>query len=219
MAPAGFGRRRRDRGQDRLVWHTAALLLAYPDGDQDERLDIVADFLEHLPPASRAVLGETHRFLGETDIYRAAAQYVDTFDFRRRTTLYLTYWTAGDTRNRGREILALADAYRSSGVEPPGDESADHLAVVLEFAALVDAAAGAELLSAHRVPLDMLHAVLGESRSPYTPVLGAVCSTLPPATDQDVARARRLAVAGPPAEAVGLEPFTLTVPPRREGVR
>jgi nitrate reductase alpha subunit len=33
-----------------------------------------------------------------------------------------------------------------------------------------------------------------------------------PATDQEVARAQRLAQAGPPREAVGLQPFTLTVP-------
>jgi hypothetical protein len=36
----------------------------------------------------------------------------------------------------------------------------------------------------------------------------------------EVRRAQRLAQAGPPAEAVGLQPFTLTVPPRRtEGDR
>ncbi|MFH5211748.1 nitrate reductase molybdenum cofactor assembly chaperone [Antrihabitans spumae] len=211
-----FGRRR-DRSQDRLVWHAAALLLAYPDDGREERLRVVADILGHLPPAARRQLAETYRFLCETDLYAAAAEYVDTFDLGRRTTLYLTYWTAGDTRNRGREILAFADTYRASGVRPPTDESADHLTVVLEFAALVDDVAGAGLLSAHRVPLDMLHAALAESGSPYTPVLESVCGTLPPASDQDAVRARHLAAAGPPAEAVGLEPFTLTVPPRREG--
>ncbi|MFC9552363.1 nitrate reductase molybdenum cofactor assembly chaperone [Rhodococcus sp. NPDC056960] len=210
-------RRRRDRTDDRLVWHAAALLLAYPDDGLPERLRVVAEILGHLPHGARDALAQTHRFLGETDPYTAAAEYVDTFDLGRRTTLYLTYWTAGDTRNRGREILAFADAYRRAGVEPPRDESADHLSVVLEFAALVDAAAGAGLLSAHRVPLDMLCAALAGSGSPYAPVLGAVCATLPAASDQDAVRARQLATAGPPAEAVGLEPFTLTVPPRRDG--
>lgn len=50
--------------------------------------------------------------------------------------------------------------------------------------------------------------------------VAAVCETLPAATDQDMQRARHLAQAGPPAEAVGLQPFTLTVPRRRaEGDR
>ncbi|MGW5149637.1 nitrate reductase molybdenum cofactor assembly chaperone [Rhodococcus koreensis] len=213
----GLFRRRRGTTRDRLVWHAAALLLAYPDDGRDERLHVVADILGHVPPDSGRLLAEVHRFLCGTDPYVAAAQYVETFDLRRRTTLYLTYWTAGDTRNRGREILAFADTYRRAGVEPPKDESADHLTVVLEFAALVDAAAGAGLLSAHRVPLDMLQAALRETGSPYAGVVAAVCGTLPPASDRDVARARQLAAAGPPAETVGLEPFTLTVPPRREG--
>ncbi|WP_442971876.1 nitrate reductase molybdenum cofactor assembly chaperone [Rhodococcus sp. WMMA185] len=218
LSPARSSHRRLGRGNDRLVWHAAALLLAYPDGDQEKRLEIVADILGHLPPEAATLLGETHRFLEETEIYSAAAQYVETFDLRRRTTLYLTYWTAGDTRNRGREILAFADVYRSSGAEPPADELADHLAVVLDFAAIVDAVAGEALLRRYRAPLELLHSALAESRSAYAGVLAAVCSTLPTATAKDVARARHLAAEGPPAEAVGLGPFTLSVPPRREGM-
>ncbi len=57
----------------------------------------------------------------------AAAQYVETFDMRRRSTMYLTYWTAGDTRNRGREMLAFATAYRDAGVKPPRTEAPDYL--------------------------------------------------------------------------------------------
>jgi nitrate reductase molybdenum cofactor assembly chaperone NarJ/NarW len=34
-------------------------------------------------------------------------------------------------------------------------------------------------------------------------------------TDRDAQRALQLAAAGPPTESVGLQPFTLTVPPRR----
>ena len=61
---------------------------------------------------------------------------------------------------------------------------------------------------------------LTECGSPYAHTIAAVCETLPAATDQEVLRAQRLAQAGPPAEAVGLQPFTLTVPPRRtEGDR
>ncbi|MFE5875396.1 nitrate reductase molybdenum cofactor assembly chaperone [Rhodococcus sp. NPDC056506] len=220
----GFGRSNRGSGrrgavaQHRLVWHAAGLLLAYPDAGQNERLDVVEDILGHLPPSSRDQLAQTCRFLRDCDEYVAATQYVETFDLRRRSTLYLTYWTAGDTRNRGREILSFADAYRAAGVEPPKSESADHLTVVLEFAARIDPEAGSKLLSAHRVPLETIWSALTDSNSPYASVLAAVCGTLPSVSDQDVLRAQHLAASGPPAEAVGLELFTLTVPPRREGV-
>lgn len=214
----GFGRRQRNAAHDRLVWHAAGLLLAYPDSGQGERLAIVADILGHLPPGPREQLTLTHRFLRDSEECAAAALYVETFDLKRRSTMYLTYWTAGDTRNRGREILAFADAYRAAGVDPPKSESADHLTVVLEFAALIDADSGVKLLSAHRVPLDLISSSLTDSDSPYAPVLRAVCSTLPPASDHDMRRGQQIAASGPPAESVGLPLFTLTVPPRREGV-
>ena len=94
--------------------------------------------------------------------------------------------------------------------------------MVLEFAATVDPEAGRRLLIEHRVPIDVLRGALADAESPYEPTVAAVCETLPAATDQEVRRAQRLAQAGPPAEAVGLQPFTLTVPPRtkeRPGVQ
>jgi nitrate reductase delta subunit len=131
--------------------------------------------------------------------------------------MYLTYWTAGDTRNRGREMLTFASAYRDAGVAPPKAEAPDHLAVVLEFAATVDPMMGRKLLSEYRVAIDVLLRALVDAHSPYKHVIAAVCATLPPVTGQEERRAERLAQQGPPAEAVGLQPFTLTVPPKRTG--
>ncbi len=203
--------------RDRLVWQAASLLLAYPDERLDERLDTVERLLANLDGTVAELLGRTVAALRATDALTAATEYVETFDMRRRSTMYLTYWTAGDTRNRGREMLTFASAYRNAGVEPPKAEAPDHLPVVLEFAATVDPEAGRKLLIEHRVPIDVLLGALRESQSPYQHVIAAVCETLPPVADQDLRRARRLAEQGPPAEAVGLQPFTLTVPPKRTG--
>ncbi|TAM70935.1 nitrate reductase molybdenum cofactor assembly chaperone [Mycobacterium sp.] len=201
--------------QDRLVWQAASLLLAYPDDGFTERLDAVDEILGHISGRAAALLGQTIAALRAREPMAAAMDYVATFDMRRRATMYLTYWTAGDTRNRGREMLAFATAYREAGAQPPGGEAPDHLAVVLEFGATVDPEVGRRLLSQHRVPIDVLRGALADARSPYEPAVAAVCETLPAATDQEVRRAERLAQAGPPAEAVGLQPFTLTVPPRK----
>jgi nitrate reductase molybdenum cofactor assembly chaperone NarJ/NarW len=203
--------------RDRLVWQVASLLLAYPDEQRDERLDTVESLLSHLDGTVADLLGRTAAALRAADALAAATEYVETFDMRRRSTMYLTYWTAGDTRNRGREMLAFSSAYRDAGVEPPKAEAPDHLPVVLEFGATVDPEAGRRLLIEHRVPLDVLLTALRDAQSPYEHAIAAVCETLPPVTDQEVRRAQRLAQAGPPVEAVGLQPFTLTVPPRRTG--
>lgn len=201
--------------QDRLVWQAASLLLAYPDGGQSERLDTVNELLGHITGPTAASLQRTVAALRAREPMAAAADYVETFDMRRRATMYLTYWTAGDTRNRGREMLVFASAYRDAGVEPPRAEAPDHLPVVLEFAATVNPEVGRRLLTEHRVPIDVLRGGLADAESPYEHAVAAVCETLPIATDQEVRRAQRLAQAGPPAEAVGLQPFTLTVPQKR----
>ncbi|HSS25333.1 MAG TPA: nitrate reductase molybdenum cofactor assembly chaperone [Mycobacterium sp.] len=201
--------------QERLVWQAASLLLAYPDESHPERLDTVEELLDHIGGSAAELLGQTVSALRARDLMTAAADYVETFDMRRRCTMYLTYWTAGDTRNRGREMLVFATAYRDAGVEPPRKEAPDHLPVVLEFAATVDPAVGRQLLTEHRVPIDVVRGALADAKSPYEHTVAAICETLPDATDQEVRRAERLAKAGPPAEAVGLQPFTLTVPPKR----
>ena len=201
--------------QDRLVWQAASLLLAYPDDGLAGRLDAVDELIGHISGSPAALLSQTVAALRAREPMAAAMDYVATFDMRRRCTMYLTYWTAGDTRNRGREMLAFATAYREAGVQPPGGEAPDHLTVVLEFAATVDPEVGRRLLDQHRVPIDVLRGALADAESPYEPTVAAVCETLPAATDQEARRAERLAKAGPPAEAVGLQPFTLTVPPRK----
>jgi nitrate reductase molybdenum cofactor assembly chaperone NarJ/NarW len=210
-------RTRPDTLHHRLVWQCASLLLSYPD---QHRLNTVDDLLAHLDGDTADLLGRTATALKASDPLRAAAVYVDTFDLRRRTTMYLTYWTAGDTRNRGNAMLEFAAAYRDANVEPPHGEAPDFLPVVLEFAATVDPDVGRRLLTEHRVPIDVVRDALTEMKSPYAHAVAAVCETLPAPTDRDVHRARHLTQEGPPAEAVGLQPFTLTVPPRRsEGGR
>ena len=200
---------------DRLTWQAASLLLAYPDEQLTARLDTVDGLLSHVGVSAAKLLHATAATLRASDSIQAEIDYVETFDLRRRSTMYLTYWTAGDTRNRGSQMLAFAAAYRDAGVEPPRDEAPDHLPVVLEFAATVDPVAGRRLLVEHRVPIDVLREALAQANSPYAHAVAAVCETLPAATDSDVQRAQRLAQAGPPVEAVGLQPFTLSVPPRR----
>ncbi|RAV00652.1 nitrate reductase molybdenum cofactor assembly chaperone [Mycolicibacter senuensis] len=196
---------------DRAVWQAASLLLTYPDEQLQQRLDTVEALLAHADAAPAGLLARTVAALRASDPMAAAVDYVETFDMRRRSTLLLTYWTGGDTRNRGMQMLAFATAYREAGAEPPAGEAPDHLPVVLEFAAQVDPQGGRRLLLAHRVPIDVLHKSLTDAGSPYAHTIAAVCHTLPAATDQEVRNVSELMTSGPPAEAVGLQPYTAAV--------
>ncbi len=197
--------------QRRIVWQAASLLLAYPDAELPARLDIIEPAIAQLEPPLRDPLMSAVTHLRMTPAIRAAVEYADVFDWKRRRTLFLTYYTAGDTRNRGMALLRFSDMYRAAGVIPPGRELPDHLAVLLEFAATVDQAAGYEQLRRHRTPIDMIHDGLLSASPVYAGIIGAVQATLPPATVADLKEARRLAMQGPPIEAVGLEPFALTI--------
>lgn len=210
--------RRRDTGlQDRLIWQAASLLLGYPDDGYGERLDTVEGLLAHIGAEPAEQLRRAVTELRRLEVMTAARAYVETFDLSRRRTMLLTYWTAGDTRNRGMHMLAFAQAYREAGAVPPPGEAPDHLPVVLEFAATVDPTSGRRLLTEHRVPIEVLRQALADADSAYVHAVAAVCSTLPAAGQDHV---HRMISAGPPAESVGLQPFQLTVPPRRvaEGV-
>jgi nitrate reductase delta subunit len=196
---------------DRAVWQAASLLLAYPDEQLHQRLDTVEALLAHADAKPAELLRRTVSALREFEPMAAAVDYVETFDMRRRSTMFLTYWTGGDTRNRGMQMLAFATAYREAGAEPPAGEAPDHLPVVLEFAATVDPEAGRRLLLAHRAPIDVMYKSLSDAESAYAHTLAAVCETLPAATDQEVQNVTELMASGPPAESVGLQPYSATV--------
>lgn len=206
-------RTRDNEMQDRLVWQAASLMLAYPDDGHADRLQAAARLLDHVTGEPRALLGETVVGLSLRPTMELQQEYVETFDLQKRCTMLLTYWTSGDTRNRGADMVEFTQAYRAAGVEIPKGEAPDHLPVVLEFAATVAPDAGRRLLAKYRVPIGVVARALADGGSPYSPVVAAVAGTLPSlASVDDVAR---LMMAGPPAESVGLQPFQLTVPPRR----
>jgi nitrate reductase delta subunit len=104
-------------------------------------------------------------------------------------------------------LLRFKHAYHAAGAELGKHELPDHLAVVLEFAATVDPAAGRRLLVEYRPVMELLRQSLRETGSPYAVVLDAVCATLPQLSAADRRRAAELAAQGPPEEEVGLEPF------------
>jgi len=197
--------------QRRIVWQAASLLLAYPDHEQNHRLDLIEPAIQELDQTVRDPLIAAVAHLRAMPVIEASARYAEVFDWKRRRTLFLTYYTAGDTRNRGMALLAFSDMYRAAGVVPPDRELPDHLAVLLEFAATVDEDSGYDLLRKHRTPIDMLHDGLLRTSPIYAGVIAAVSATLPPATSADLKEARRLAMQGPPVESVGLEPFALTI--------
>lgn len=194
-----------------LLRRCASVLLSYPDDLADDELAAVTAALTDLPEAVAAPLaGVVDRLRGAVP-GQLSAEYVETFDLRRRCCPYLTYYAYGDTRKRGMALLAIKQAFHAAGWQVGDEELPDHVVVLLEFAAL-EPAAGERLLAQHRPGLELLRAALHDVGSLYAAVLDAVLDTLGEPTARDLAAARVLAEQGPPAEEVGLEPFAAPEP-------
>lgn len=185
----------------------ASWLLWYPDDALMERLPEITRVVEESAPKVRSSLRHFLAYLEEVPLLDAQRDYVATFDMKRKACPYLTYWTDGDTRNRGFSILRFKQAYLASGFDVGDSELPDHLAVVLEFAAIGNSLTGDALLVEHRVAIGLLREALDALNSPYVHVLDAVLATLPAMTPEIAERMNALAKSGPPVETVGLDPF------------
>jgi nitrate reductase delta subunit len=187
---------------DRATAHMlAALLLAYPSPEQRAETSVLRTVAGTLPAPVADAVGQYLDAADDWDLERHEAAYVETFDLKRRCALYLSYFSAGDTRRRGMALVTFVEAYRACGWEPPDDELPDHLPSVL--------------LGSHRQGIEVLRSALHAASSPYAHLLDAVCLTLP-AVDQDTAaRFTELIAAGPPQEMVGLSAPLLPFPTTR----
>ena len=178
-----------------------SLLLQHPSGEVIAARDELA--AEAAGPGARRFV-EWFGARAPEELRRA---YVETFDFTRRNSLYLTYHVHGDRRQRGVALLRLKQAYRAAGLELLDGELPDYLPVMLEFAALADDDVGIAALAGCRDAIELVRSSLSESRSPYAWLLDDVARMLPGLTRAQAGRVARLAAEGPPTEEVGLEPF------------
>jgi nitrate reductase delta subunit len=206
----------------RLVWRITALLLDYPSAQNVALADQLTAAATELPDVARTPVISFLRHFSTADPMRLAAEYVETFDLRRRASLHLTYYAYGDTRKRGMALLRFKHAYRQAGIEIDDRELPDYLPMVLEFAATVDHLQGERLLAEHVPVLELLRLSLGDSGSEYASLMAAILTTLPAITTADRRRITELAAQGPPDEDVGLEPFAMdpmTMDPASSGGR
>ena len=177
-----------------------AFALIYPEENFFVKANSLQALSDGIAADLRAPLLAFFDEVSELTLHELQKHYVETFDMRRKCSLFLTSWTHGDTRNRGMALLYFKELYQRCGLTLSDEELPDHLAVVLEFAALQDPVEGELLLAALTLILD----ALTKANSPYRHILECVTVTLPAITAKIEERAKALALSGPPKEFVGL---------------
>ena len=198
----------------RVVHQAAAVCLGYPERDVITSAQVIRAALAEQAPHQIAAFEPLLAYWQSCDLATIQTHYVDVFDLSRKHSLYLSYWTDGDTRRRGEVLAAFKQRYRRSGfLVDTGGELPDYLPMVLEYAAVVDPVDGIALLQEYRSSVELLRLALAESGTPYAGVMTAVCSTLPGPSPTDRKAVMAMAAAGPPAEMVGLEPYGAPLAP------
>lgn len=211
-ATAGSAATQAAPSDERLIaYKLCSLLLQYPDSDLLSAGDDLREAVAGLPRSCADAAAALDRFLDwwlGTDPLEVTRHYVETLDLNKRSGLYLTFYSDGDKRQRGAALLRLKQMYRSAGLPLEGsDELPDYLPVMLEFAAFAPDGRGEIVLREHRAALELVRLSLRDLASPYAELLEAVCLTLGELPARDRSLVGRLVAAGPPSEAVGLEPF------------
>ncbi|NKY50700.1 nitrate reductase molybdenum cofactor assembly chaperone [Nocardia vermiculata] len=188
------------------AWQVQSLLLGYPDDTLLGELPLLTRASAALPVAIGGPLRPLLSHLHDGAPVDLAAEYVDTFDHRKRFSPYLTYFSHGDTRKRGMALLRLKQLYRDAGWQLDDGELPDHLGVVLEFAA-TEPEDGLRVMTDYRAGIEVMRSALRDFGSPWTGVLDSLSATLPALRGSDSDAVAKLIAAGPPGEEVGTDPF------------
>jgi len=154
-----------------------AALLAYPDARLRGELAGMAPLLAEegaLPDSRRGELEALARWLAEGDPLDVEAQYVETFDRGRSTSLHLFEHVHGDSRERGPAMIDLARTYQAAGLLLREGELPDYLPAVLEFASTQPPREAKAFLGEIAHLVNTIFSALLARGSRYAAVLGAL---------------------------------------------
>lgn len=154
-----------------------AHLLRYPDQALREHSQEMIEALEQEGALSAARMQELSRVihrLAHSPSMLVEAEYVETFDRGRQTSLFLFEHVHGDSRDRGPAMIDLIQTYEQAGLLLAPDELPDYLPVVLEFAS-TQPAQQARAFLAETVHIEqVIFSALLNRHSPYASVLAAI---------------------------------------------
>ncbi|WP_025950713.1 nitrate reductase molybdenum cofactor assembly chaperone [Geobacillus thermocatenulatus] len=164
--------------QQQTVFLCVSYLLSYPDEQWAESLSDCLEAIRSLEDETvRKPLLAVAEQLAATPARERMEQYVETFDFGKKTNLYLTYMTNGEQRERGIELVALKARYEASGFAVSEHELPDYLPLMLEWMAYADQEHTIALLADYVSHIREIGDRLAAAGSPYAQLFDALHHT------------------------------------------
>ncbi|MBM4763384.1 nitrate reductase molybdenum cofactor assembly chaperone [Bacillus sp. B15-48] len=152
----------------RMVYSLISSLLQYPNQEWQELENELFDEVSRISAEPvRVPLLRFLSYLKDTPFDKLCENYVNTFDFYEKTTLYLTHMVFKDNRERGNILIQLRQEFYQSGVEIVSDELPDYLPLILEFASIAPEGQAEKILRLHKRAIDHLQLELQGIDSPY----------------------------------------------------
>jgi nitrate reductase molybdenum cofactor assembly chaperone NarJ/NarW len=113
-------------------------LLDYPDQLFFEEQSSIESFIQEYIPNEDNQTEVVNRIgpLYELSLKEIQELYVETFDYRDNTNLYLTAHELGDSRKRGGALIQLQKQIHEAGYECSNKELADYIPMLLELLAV-----------------------------------------------------------------------------------
>ncbi|MNC30481.1 Nitrate reductase-like protein NarX [compost metagenome] len=105
--------------------------LTYP-----EKIDFHPAVLEELLEPADPAFAHVSKFwelMHDYSMEQLEEMYVQTFDFQKDSTLYMTYFKFEDSKERGQMLAKLKILYQMFGLDMPDHELSDFLPLMCEF--------------------------------------------------------------------------------------
>lgn len=124
--------------EKRAILMILSRMMDYPDIDFFQERDTILSFIQESISSDglqQEVVARVQS-LYEIPLDALAKLYVETFDYKEQTNLYLTAHELGDSRKRGFALIQLQKLISESGYDYAGKDLADYIPMLLEFLAV-----------------------------------------------------------------------------------
>lgn len=120
------------------IFQLCSYLLSYPDESFHSTLGEIEYELNQINhPALTKELYQFCEKAKKQSLHSLVSTYIATFDFGKKTNLYVSYMANGEQRERGMDLLFLKNYYKMHGFHVTDRELPDFLPILLEFASQV----------------------------------------------------------------------------------
>lgn len=158
-----------------LTFQLSSYLLNYPN---QAFVDSIPEVLTEIGSLqSSEIKQELQKYCEEAKkqtLVELVSSYTNTFDFGKKTNLYITYMSNGEQRERGMELLFLKNYYKLHGFDVTDKELPDFLPVMLEFAGQVEEAAMKPIFERYLANIEEVSKNLSNDNNLYGHIMKAI---------------------------------------------